>query len=271
MHWQYLSQFLPHTTPESLKYKWLSLQQKCSNLPNFWTVKDDYLLMETVDEKAPVLLDPMKSQNFKVKWSMIAMKFNFLSKNNKLGKHCKERWFNHLSPLLNRNIWTDHEDILLLENAIIHNKKWAKIASDFPGRTQHNIKNRFLSLIAREHHISSKKISFKDTCSKCLILKTLCNLKKRYRFSNEKPFDYLPEEKMQVFVDENFDMGTENKGYGLNLSLKMMSSEDMMRKKDLSLMEFTPKWEKNEMECFAQKSETKENDNFLENMEDFNL
>lgn len=184
-HWQELSLFLPNTTAESLKYKWLSLRHKSTNFQNFWSLHDDYLLMQIIYENEPALLDPNVSKP-KIKWSVVAMKFNHRTKGNKLGKHCKERWYNHLSPNLNKTVWTDEEDILLLENAIVHNKKWAKITQFLPGRTQHNVKNRFLSLIAREHKISCKKLSFKENCCKSMILTTLCRLKKRYNFQKKE-------------------------------------------------------------------------------------
>ena len=161
--------------------------------------------MEIIYENEPLLLDPKNSLKIKLKWSTIAMKFNHRSKNNKLGKHCKERWFNHLCPHLNKTVWTDQEDILLLENSIIHNKKWAKIAHSFPGRTQHNVKNRFLSLIAREHKISSKKLSFKESCSKSLILTTLCNLKRRFSFTLDGPYRYVTEPHKTSIIEQGIE------------------------------------------------------------------
>lgn len=168
---------------------------------NFWSLHDDYLLMQVIYEQAPALLD-LNLAKPKVKWSVIAMKFNHKCKSNKLGKHCKERWFNHLSPNLNKTVWTDEEDILLLENALIHERKWAKITQYLPGRTQHNVKNRFLSLIAREHKISCKKLSFKENCCKSMILTTLCRLKKRFNFSKAKPL--INPNELASSISENF-------------------------------------------------------------------
>ena len=211
--WLALSHLLPATSAESLKYKWVSLTHKPSNFQNTWNFKDDYILMEIIYENEPSLLDTHRAK-FNVKWSRIAMKFNHQSKNNKLGKHCKERWFNHLSPLLNKTVWTDEEDILLLENAIIHSKKWIKIATSFPGRTQHHVKNRFLSLVARENKISSKKIAFNEECSESLILSTLCSLKRRFncvkdsRRNNKRILDDSMQRNSES--DENMEMFFKN-------------------------------------------------------------
>lgn len=43
-----------------------------------------------------------------VKWSEIAASIP-----GRLGKQCRERWFNHLSPDLTKAPWTDQEDGIL--------------------------------------------------------------------------------------------------------------------------------------------------------------
>lgn len=111
------------------------------------------------------------------------MKLNFKTQSNKLGKQCKERWFNHLNPNLNKKIWTKPEDIELLESAIVHNKKWSKIVQFFSGRNQHSLKNRFIRLIAREQRVSIKKITIKENCSNAIISDTLATLRKLDRAS----------------------------------------------------------------------------------------
>ena len=55
----------------------------------------------------------------------------------------------------------------LLQEFIKNNKKWAKLARIFPGRTQHQIKNRFFALLAKELTLSREKL--KDLTQKnCL-------------------------------------------------------------------------------------------------------
>lgn len=40
----------------------------------------------------------------KIKWSKIADELNAMMHGNfkKLGKHCRERWINHLNPFINK-------------------------------------------------------------------------------------------------------------------------------------------------------------------------
>ena len=173
---------------------------------NHWTQQEDEVLRIIISEKNPELLqnsvacDHYPSSlggetnisfsircNRKVKWSFIAMELNqranksenYMNISPKLGKHCRERWFNHLTPTLKKTEWTDADDLLLMELAMKYDRKWAKISHHFPGRTQHSVKNRYLSLIAREYKISRKKLSPNLICSKFLLQNTLTNLKKR--------------------------------------------------------------------------------------------
>ena len=54
-------------------------------------------------------------------------------------------------------MWTIEEDLSLLEENLIHPKKWALISKKFFGRTQHTIKNRFILIMSKEFMISREK------------------------------------------------------------------------------------------------------------------
>ena len=43
--------------------------------------------------------------------------------------------------------------------ALSFSRKWAKLAKYFPGRTQHNIKNRFISIMVKFLKVSRKKLA----------------------------------------------------------------------------------------------------------------
>jgi hypothetical protein len=67
----------------------------------------------------------------------------------RLGKQCRERWYNHLSPDVRKDPWTDEEDKVIIE---AHNKfgsKWTAISSLLKGRTPNAIKNRWNSTLKR--------------------------------------------------------------------------------------------------------------------------
>lgn len=54
------------------------------------------------------------------KWSHIARQLN-----GRLGKQCRERWYNHLDPNINKGEWTDDEDRILMGAHDELGNKWA--------------------------------------------------------------------------------------------------------------------------------------------------
>ena len=64
-------------------------------------------------------------------------------------KQCRERWINHLDPNVKKGNWTEEEDVLMLRFFLEKGKKWAEIAKKLGGRTENNVKNRWISLIRK--------------------------------------------------------------------------------------------------------------------------
>jgi Myb-like DNA-binding domain len=91
--WSFLSEMIPNTTCTRLKMKWVSLQNS-KNQKEPWSVEDLCLLSEIV------------LKNKGNKWTKIAEEFNSKSKSKivRLGKHCREKWNNHLNPDLKKFI-----------------------------------------------------------------------------------------------------------------------------------------------------------------------
>ena len=57
-----------------------------------------------------------------------------------------------------RKHWSLDEDIMLMTETLSHPLKWAFLSQSFPGRTQHNIKNRFITIVTEELQCKRKYI-----------------------------------------------------------------------------------------------------------------
>jgi len=104
--------------------------------PGTWSPYEDSIISESVTSRK--------------KWGEIAKSINRTIHRGwkvRTGKQCKERWNNHLNPLINKGPWTLEEDIDLILLYLKFGKKWCKISASLPSRTENNIKNRLKSLI----------------------------------------------------------------------------------------------------------------------------
>ena len=111
------------------------------DLKKKWEPDEDEILQKIIEES-----------DDNPKWNDVAIDL-FMRSNKKffrLGKHCRERWLNHLNTKISHDKWTEEEDQALIRGILSCGQKWSKITKMIGNhRTEHMIKNRFISLVLR--------------------------------------------------------------------------------------------------------------------------
>ncbi|KAL1560795.1 MYB-related transcription factor [Salvia divinorum] len=98
-----------------------------------WTTAEDLLLLEYVKKHG------------EGNWNAVQRNSGLM----RCGKSCRLRWANHLRPHLKKGAFSPEEERLIVELHAKMGNKWARMASELPGRTDNEIKNYWNTRVKR--------------------------------------------------------------------------------------------------------------------------
>lgn len=130
--WQKISHQFKDRSAQQIMNRWNKVINPAL-VKGGWTKEEDEILTDWV------------KNNGEIGWTKVAARLS-----GRVGKQCRERWFNCLNPNIKKIDWTNEEDSLIIELQQNLGNKWAKIAEFLPGRTDNMIKNRWNSILKKK-------------------------------------------------------------------------------------------------------------------------
>ena len=119
-----------------------------------WEPEEDRILLAAVDKwksdhppRSPSSnSDDEDDQSEAIPWGLIAT----MLPRRRTGIQCQARWSEALDPTVRKGKWTAEEDEMLYKGVEEHGQCWIKVASRVRGRTQRQIRTRWMQIRGRD-------------------------------------------------------------------------------------------------------------------------
>ncbi|XP_023732676.1 transcription factor MYB3R-4 [Lactuca sativa] len=131
-NWKKIAECFKDRTDVQCLHRW----QKVLNpelVKGPWSKEEDEVIVRLVEQYGAK------------KWSTIAQHLP-----GRIGKQCRERWHNHLNPNINKEAWSQEEEIALIHAHQVYGNKWAELTKYLPGRSDNAIKNHWNSSVKKK-------------------------------------------------------------------------------------------------------------------------
>ena len=130
-NWKFIAEHFPDKTTQQVFERWTKVLDP-TLLKGSWSREEDETIISFVRQYG--------TKN----WTRLSEKLP-----GRIGKQCRERWFNHLNPDISHEPWSDEEDRRLFYLHQQFGNKWAQISALMPNRPDNAIKNRWYSTVCK--------------------------------------------------------------------------------------------------------------------------